>query len=115
VRCGWEEGREKEGGGRSTCRAIQDQEDLVDALDLLLDGLVAVCQLLHEPPVGVQPPRGVADDHIHLLLYRLAKSERDLLQSTHTSSWEHSSHFRLIGRGVPSVSLVSQLVHQLLW
>jgi len=34
--------------------------------------------------------------------------ERDLLQSTHISLWEHSSHDRLIGRGVPGVSFVSR-------
>jgi len=34
--------------------------------------------------------------------------KRDLLQSTHISLWEHSSHARLIGRGIPGVSLVSR-------
>jgi len=40
--------------------------------------------------------------------------ERDLLQVPHFVV-EHSSHFRLIGRGVPSVSVVSQLVYNFLW
>jgi len=31
--------------------------------------------------------------------------------SSHISLWEHSSHLRLIGRDVPSVSVVSQLVY----
>jgi len=33
---------------------------------------------------------------------------------THISWWEHSSHFRLIRRGVPSVSVVLQLVYNIL-
>jgi len=33
---------------------------------------------------------------------------------SHISLWEHSSHFRLIGRGVPSVSVVSQLMYEFL-
>jgi len=33
---------------------------------------------------------------------------------SHISLWEHSSHFRLIGRGVPSVSVVSQLMYKFL-
>jgi len=36
--------------------------------------------------------------------------ERDLPHSTHISLWEHSSHLRLIGRGVPSVSCFSASV-----
>jgi len=32
----------------------------------------------------------------------------------HISWWEHSSHFRPIGRGVPSVSVVAQLVYKFL-
>jgi len=43
-----------------------------------------------------------------------ADRERDLLQVPHFFV-EHSSHFRLIGRGVPSVSVVSQLVYNFLW
>jgi len=30
---------------------------------------------------------------------------------SHVSLWEHSSHFRLVGRGVPGVSVVSQRVY----
>jgi len=41
------------------------------------------------------------------------KRERDSLQVPH-SLWEHSSHFRLIGRGVPSMSVVSQLMYKFL-
>jgi len=38
--------------------------------------------------------------------------ETENSSSTHISLWEHSSHFRLIGRGVPSVSAVSQLLYK---
>jgi len=37
----------------------------------------------------------------------LEVSERDVLQSSHNSLWGHSSHDRLIGRGVPGVASVS--------
>jgi len=41
--------------------------------------------------------------------------EREVYFKSHiVSLWEHSSHFRLIGRGVPSVSVVSQLVYKFL-
>jgi len=40
--------------------------------------------------------------------------ERVFTSNTHNSLWEHSSHFRLIGRGVPSVSVVSQLLYNFL-
>jgi len=40
--------------------------------------------------------------------------ERGIYFKSHISWWEHSSHFRLIGRGVPSVSVVSQLVYNFL-
>jgi len=41
--------------------------------------------------------------------------EREKFTSkSHISLWEHSSHFRLIGRGVPSVSVVSQLMYKFL-
>jgi len=40
--------------------------------------------------------------------------EREIYFMSHISLWEHSSHFRLIGRGVPSVSVVSQLVYKFL-
>jgi len=40
--------------------------------------------------------------------------EREIYFKSHISWWEHSSHFRLIGRGVPSVSVVSQLVYKFL-
>jgi len=33
---------------------------------------------------------------------------------SHISLWEHTSHFKLIGRGVPSVCVVSQLVYNFL-
>jgi len=39
--------------------------------------------------------------------------EREIYFKSHISLWEHSSHFRLIGRGVPSVSIVSQLMYKL--
>jgi len=39
---------------------------------------------------------------------------REIYFKSHISLWEHSSHFRLIGRGVPSVSVVSQLVYKFL-
>jgi len=40
--------------------------------------------------------------------------EREIYFKCHISWWEHSSHFRLIGRGVLSVSVVSQLVYEFL-
>jgi len=40
--------------------------------------------------------------------------ERGIYVKSHISCWEHSSHCRLIGRGVPSVSVVSQLVYKFL-
>jgi len=40
--------------------------------------------------------------------------EREIHFKSHIFLWEHSSHFRLIGRGVPSVSVVSQLVYKFL-
>jgi len=39
---------------------------------------------------------------------------REIYFKSHISWWEHSSHFRLIERGVPSVSVVSQLVYKFL-
>jgi len=33
---------------------------------------------------------------------------------SHISLWEHSSHSRLIGRDVPSVSVLSQLIYTFL-
>jgi len=39
---------------------------------------------------------------------------REIYFKSHISLWEHSSHLRLIGRGVPSVSVVSQLVYKFL-
>jgi len=38
------------------------------------------------------------------IIFLQVERDRYLLLSTHISLWEHSSHFRLIGRGVPSVS-----------
>jgi len=40
--------------------------------------------------------------------------EREIYFKSHISWWEHSSHFRPIGRGVPSVSVVIQLVYKFL-
>jgi len=40
--------------------------------------------------------------------------EREIYFKSHIFWWEHSSHFRLIGRGVPSVSVVSLLVYKFL-
>jgi len=37
----------------------------------------------------------------------VVKGEREIYFKSHFSLWEHSSHFRLIGRGVPSVLVVS--------
>jgi len=42
----------------------------------------------------------------------LREREREIYFKSHISWWEHSSHFRLIGRGVPSVSVVSPLVYK---
>jgi len=39
-----------------------------------------------------------------------ARERENLLQSSHISLWEHSSHFMLIGRSVPSVSCFSASV-----
>jgi len=44
--------------------------------------------------------------------YSSGEREREIYFKSHNSLWEHSSHFRLIGRGVPSVSVVSQLVYK---
>jgi len=41
-------------------------------------------------------------------IYEIEKKK--IYFKSHISLWEHSSHFRLIGRGVPSVSVVSQLM-----
>jgi len=43
-----------------------------------------------------------------------SEREREIYFKSHNFWWEHSSHFRLIGRGVPSVSVVSQLVYKFL-
>jgi len=43
-----------------------------------------------------------------------AEREREIYFKSHISLWEHSSNFRLIGRGVPSVSVVSQLMYKFL-
>jgi len=40
-------------------------------------------------------------------------AKREIYFMSHISWWEHSSHFRLIGRGVPR-SVVSQLVYKFL-
>jgi len=45
---------------------------------------------------------------------QLLEREREIYFKSHISLWEHSSHFRLIGRGVPSVSVVSQLMYKFL-
>lgn len=53
-------------GCGDTCGAIKDQKDFQwHTLGLLLDGLVAPRQLVHEFIVGVQPPRCVTDDHFN--------------------------------------------------
>jgi len=44
----------------------------------------------------------------------LIEREGEIYFKSHISLWEHSSHFRLIGRGVPSVSVVSQLMYKFL-
>jgi len=49
---------------------------------------------------------------VHTLTMR--EREREIYFKSHISLWEHSSHFRLIGRGVPSVPVVSQLVYKVL-
>jgi len=43
---------------------------------------------------------------VFLLLTEHRQRDRVLLQSTHISLWEHSSHYRLIGRGVPGIPQV---------
>jgi len=45
---------------------------------------------------------------------RYLQREREIYFKSHISLWEHSSHFRLIGMGVPSVSVVSQLMYKFL-
>jgi len=45
---------------------------------------------------------------------QVLEREREIYFKSHISLWEHSSHFRLIGRGVPSVSVVSQLMYKFL-
>jgi len=49
-----------------------------------------------------------------MLLCLCCRREREIYFKSHISLWEHSSHFRLIGRGVPSVSVVSQLMYKFL-
>jgi len=49
-----------------------------------------------------------------LPLRNVCLMEREIYFKSHISLWEHSSHFRLIGRGVPSVSVVSQLMYKFL-
>ncbi len=45
-----------------------------------------------------------------LLIGKSARTERErLTSSTHISLWVHSSHFRLIGRGVPGCYGISGL------
>jgi len=49
-------------------------------------------------------PRVLHDSHtrVQAAAWKWFGRERESLsQSTHISFWEHSSHFRLIGRGVP--------------
>jgi len=45
----------------------------------------------------------------------VCQAQREIYFKSHISLWEHSSHFRLVGRGVPSVSVVSQLMYKFLW
>jgi len=61
------------------------------------------------------------DSHREFAVYVVLRSsrwrrerEREIYFKSHVSLWEHSSHFRLIGRGVPSVSVVSQLMYKFL-
>jgi len=49
-----------------------------------------------------------------LHLENMTEREREIYFKSHISLWEHSSHFRLIGRGVPSVPVVSQLMYKFL-
>jgi len=44
----------------------------------------------------------------------LSTDQREIYFKSHISLWEHSSHFRLIGRRVPSVSVFSQLMYKFL-
>jgi len=57
-----------------------------------------------------EPPANVGE----IRLASPSQREREIYFKSHISWWEHSSHFRLIGRGVPSVSAVSQLVYEFL-
>jgi len=45
---------------------------------------------------------------------KLVRGRERFYFKSHITVWEHYSHFRLIGRGVPSVSAVSQLVYKIL-
>jgi len=49
-----------------------------------------------------------------IMTYLRRAGEREIYFKSHLSLWEHSSHIRLIGRGVPSVSVVSQLMYKFL-
>jgi len=53
-------------------------------------------------------------DWLQKLKFSCREREREIYFKSHISLWEHSSHFRLIGRGVPSVSVVSQLMYKFL-
>jgi len=44
----------------------------------------------------------------------IPEREREFYFKSHISLWGHSSHFRLIGRGVPNVSVVSWLMYNFL-
>jgi len=57
----------------------------------------------------------IGKGHFHEVVPQAAdQREREIYFKSHISLWEHSSHFRLTGRGVPSVSVVSQLMYKFL-
>jgi len=59
-------------------------------------------------------PLGPCEPNYSTVVPSVPKREREIYFKSHISVWEHSSHFRLIGRGVPSVSVVSQLMYKCL-
>jgi len=60
------------------------------------------------------PWRGVRQTVACTKCLQCQNREREIYFKSHVSLWEHSSHCRLIGRGVPSVSVFSLLMYKFL-
>jgi len=95
--------------------------------DMCVDALMEACSqegsssittdfLLRMLGLGICADTMVRQPHFsrgHKYLWA-GQGYREIYFKSHISLWEHSSHFRLIGRGVPSVSVVSQLMYKFL-